>query len=147
MFLSYSFVKSLHESPHLSQMIIAKFLYVSNFFGKKLLFFLKKDTFFGKSYLLWEKLLTLGKFTYFGKSNFFLDGKSYLFYKKYFLGGKVTLSSKSWWIYPLKDLLIFKKEELWVIDKPSYCWFRLILILLLHTAHPHNITPNIIRGL
>ena len=71
MFLSYSFVKSLHESPHLSQMIIAKFLYVSNFFGKKLLFS-KKDTFslkvtyFEKSYLLWENLLTLEKVTFFG---------------------------------------------------------------------------------
>ena len=78
MFLSYSFVKSLHESPILSQMIIAKFLFCSNFFGekllfwKKLLFFLKKDTSFGKvtyfqkSYLLWENLLTLEKVTFFG---------------------------------------------------------------------------------
>ena len=98
MFLSYSFVKSLHESPHLSQIIIAKFLFVSNFFGKKLLI-LEKATLF--------KLVA------------------------------------PWWIYPLINLLIFKKkEELWVIDKPSYCWFRLILKLLLHTAHPHNITPN-----
>ena len=77
MFLSYSFVKSLNESPILSQMIIAKFLFCSNFFGEKLLFWknllflLKKRYFFWKSYLLSEKLLTLGKFTYFGKSNFF----------------------------------------------------------------------------
>ena len=54
MFFSYSFVKSLHKSPHLSQMIIAKFLYVSNFFWKNLLLF-EKATFLKNRF---DELLT-----------------------------------------------------------------------------------------
>ena len=93
MFFSYSFVKYLHESPHLSQMIIAKFLYVSNFFWKKLLL-LEKATFFKKRYFFGEKLLTLEKVTYFGKSNSFLV--------------KVTFSIKSNFFW---EKLLFSKKR------------------------------------
>ena len=87
MFFSYSFVKSLHKSPHLSQMIIAKFLYVSNFFWKKLLL-LEKATFLKKKILFW------GKVTYFGKSNSFLV--------------KVTFSIKSNFFW---EKLLFSKKR------------------------------------
>ena len=113
MFFSYSFVKSLHKSPHLSQMIIAKFLYVSNFFWKKLLL-LEKATFFKKKILFSEKLLTLEKVTLLRKKLLFLEkvtffGKSYSFLQ--------NLLVAPWCIYPLQRSASI---SLFYVEKNNY---------------------------